>query len=470
MENKKGIVSFVGAGPGDIGLITTKGLECLKQADIILYDRLANPRLLRFAKQSCAFIYCGKLPNRHIMRQENINQSLVQFAKQGKYVVRLKGGDPSVFGRVGEEAEELAASDIPYEIVPGITSSIAAAAYAGIPVTHRNYSNSFTLRTGHACINNEQMNEDKNHTGDTIAYYMGMKKLVENCDELINQGKSLDTKVAIIQWGTLGKQKVVKGTLETIKDIIKKENIGNPAMMIVGDVVALGDSLAWFDNKRFQGKRVVIAKASGSPFDLERYFTELGAEAYSFPVFKKKSKQFSENELETIMNAKKLIFAAPESVEPLFNQLAKANFDIRDLPRNIEYQTVKVKQALAAKGIIAAKAQGSNAGAIVIGPEGYENKEAKLYYSHEWLVDSRFDAINKRLLMEDKWETVIFPNKAAVKCYVEELEKLGVHHLDAIPFAYIGETVKEYAFGLGFNAIDESIQSELERMEWRRGE
>lgn len=467
MKNKKGFISFVGAGPGDIGLITKKGLECLKQADVILYDRLANPRLLRYAKQSCEFIYCGKLPNRHIMRQEKINQSLVQLAKQGKYVVRLKGGDPSVFGRVGEEAEELVASDIPYEIVPGITSSIAAAAYAGIPVTHRNYSNSFTLRTGHACVNNEHLNEDKNHTGDTIAYYMGMKKLVENCDELIRQGKPLDTKVAIIQWGTLGKQKVVKGTLETIKVIIKKENIGNPAMMIVGDVVALSDSLAWFDKKRLSGKRVIIAKATASTFDLERYFTELGAEAYSFPVFKKQSKQFAKNELEAIMNAEKLIFTAPESVELLFNQLAKANFDIRDLSRNIEYLTVKAKQALTAKGIIATKSQGSNEGAIVIGPEGYENKESKLYHSHEWLVDSRFDAINKRLLMEDKWETVIFPNKSAVQCYVEELEKLDIHHLDAIKFAYIGETVKEYAFGLGFNTIDESIQSELERMEWR---
>lgn len=389
--------------------------------------------------------------------------------KTRKIRCSFKGGDPSVFGRVGEEAEELVVSDIPYEIVPGITSSIAAAAYAGIPVTHRRYSNSFTLRTGHACVNNEQMNEDKNHTGDTIAYYMGMKKLVENCDDLINQGKPLDTKVAIIQWGTLGKQKVVKGTLETIKDIIEKENIGNPAMMIVGDVVALSESLAWFEKKRFSGKRVIIAKATASTFGLERYFAELGAEAYSFPLFKKQSNQFTQNELEAIMNAEKLIFAAPESVELLFYELAKANFDIRDLPRNIEYQTEKAKQALAAKGIMAAKAQGSNEGAIIIGPEGYKNKEAKVYYSHEWLVDSRFDAINKRLLMEDKWETVIFPNKAAVKCYVEELEKLDIHHLDAIQFAYIGETVKEYAFGLGFNTVDESIQTELERMEWNGG-
>ena len=139
---------MLGQRLGDLELITQKGLRYDQEADVILYDRLANPRLLREAKDACEFIYCGKLPNKHMMRQEMINEQLVKLAKQGKYVVRLKGGDPSVFGRVGEEAEELVKSGISYEWIPGITSSIAAAAYAGIPVTHRKYSNSFTMRTG----------------------------------------------------------------------------------------------------------------------------------------------------------------------------------------------------------------------------------------------------------------------------------------------------------------------------------
>ncbi|GGP14197.1 uroporphyrinogen-III C-methyltransferase [Oceanobacillus neutriphilus] len=467
METSKGFVSFVGAGPGDTGLVTEKGIQCLKKADIILYDRLANPRLLRNAKDSCEFIYCGKLPERHTMRQEKINKLLVQYASEGCYVVRLKGGDPSVFGRVGEEAEELAAYHIAFEIVPGITSSIAAAAYAGIPVTHRDYSTSLTFRTGHTCESNAALHGDGQLLGDTIAYYMGMKKMLVNCRELIKQGKPADTKVAIIQWGTLGKQKVAEGTLETIQSVIEEGHIESPAMMIVGDVVELRKKLIWFDKKKFSGRRILIAKASGNTFALEDYFTELGAEAYSFPIWKQKVHTFSEEELKAIMKSDRLVFTNVYSVDILFDQFCQAHYDIRNLPRSIVYQTKKTRKALAARGILAVSSQDNDISSITIGSKTDTSHTKETFPTHEWLVDKRFDEINKRMLTEDDWETVIFPNKAAVTSFKEELKKLEMYHLLDIQFAYIGESVKKYAMEQGFSVIDEAVQSELKRMNWR---
>lgn len=467
MEIKKGFVSFVGAGPGDTGLVTRKGMHCLSEADVILYDRLANPRLLRYAKDSCTFIYCGKLPKRHIIRQEKINQLLVKYASKGWYVVRLKGGDPSVFGRVGEEAEELAAADIAFEIVPGITSSIAAAAYAGIPVTHRDYSTSLTLRTGHACVSNAALPADRQQSGDTIAYYMGMEKMLVNCRELIDQGQSTDTKAAIIQWGTLGKQKVVEGTLETIPDIIEKRKIENPAMMIVGNVVELRKTLAWFEKKKFSGRRILVAKASGEAFNLEDYFTELGAEAYSLPNLKLKKYSFTREAVQKMMKAKKWVFTDALSVDLILHQLTQTGYDLRDLPREIEYQTEKIRKALDAKGILAKKTQGSME-AIAIGSKSSGSRAVTKYDTHEWLVDTRFDAVHRRMLTEDEWETVIFPNRAAVTRYMEEWKRLGIEQqISDMSFAYIGDSVKKYAMKLGFSKIDEAVQSELEQMNWR---
>src|SRR6476620_435269 len=217
----KGKVFLVGAGPGDIGLITVKGLEVIKQADVILYDRLANPKLLDFASVDCELIYCGKLPDRHTLRQDGINHLLVEKALEGKRVVRLKGGDPGIFGRVGEEAEALANEQIQYEIVPGISSGIAAPLYAGIPVTHRQFGETFAVVTAH-----DQSKEGKPVLDwkalasgiDTIAFYMGVANLPYICENLMANGKSPDTPVILIQWGTFSRQKMLEGTLATIAD------------------------------------------------------------------------------------------------------------------------------------------------------------------------------------------------------------------------------------------------------------
>lgn len=258
-----GKVYLVGAGPGDPGLITVKGLRCIQEADVILYDRLVNKELLSYAKPGCDLIYCGKLPNYHFMKQETINSFLVKHAQKGKVVTRLKGGDPFVFGRGGEEAETLAKNRIAFEVVPGITSGIAAPAYAGIPVTHRNIASSFAVVTGHRKKGEEEeLKWDSLAKGiDTLAIYMGVGNLPYICEQLTKHGKSMNTPVALVQWGSFENQRTVTGTLETIEEIVRVEEIENPSMIIVGEVVRLRDELKWFE--QLQEEPIELAAISG---------------------------------------------------------------------------------------------------------------------------------------------------------------------------------------------------------------
>lgn len=246
-----GKVYIVGAGPGDVELITVKGLRCIQEADVILYDRLINNELLSYAKPSAKLIFCGKLPNRHAMIQENINLSIVQHASQGKVVTRLKGGDPFVFGRGAEEAEVLAENGIPFEIVPGITSGIAAPAYAGIPVTHRELGSSFAIVTGHMREGkDDSIQWDSLAKGiDTLAIYMGVGNLPYICTQLLKHGKAATTPVALVHMGTYEQQYTVTGTLETIVEVVQKEKVKNPSIILVGEVVKLREKIAWFEEK-----------------------------------------------------------------------------------------------------------------------------------------------------------------------------------------------------------------------------
>ncbi|WHY88493.1 uroporphyrinogen-III C-methyltransferase [Neobacillus novalis] len=243
-----GKVYLVGAGPGDPDLITVKGLRCLEQADVILYDRLVNPELLKHAKKEAQLVYCGKLPHYHTMKQETINSFLVKYAKKGYQVVRLKGGDPFVFGRGGEEAEECVKHDVPFEIIPGITAGIAASAYAGIPVTHRTLSKSFAFITGHQAgdVAAEHQWYHLANGVDTICVYMGVSQLSTIIKQLIRHGKQPQTPIGLVQWGTLSDQRTVTGTLETIEERVKEEGISNPSMIVIGEVVRLHKKLNWF--------------------------------------------------------------------------------------------------------------------------------------------------------------------------------------------------------------------------------
>ena len=252
METRRGKVYFVGAGPGDPDLITVKGLRCIQTSDVIIYDRLANPELLNFALPQAELFYCGKNPKHHMMEQEEINKLLAQKALEGRRVTRLKGGDPCIFGRVAEEAEILTEHGVDFEIVPGITSGIAAPAYAGIPVTMRKVATTFTLVTGHLCQEDTLSLEKWQAlaTGtDTIAFYMGMANIGFLCEELIHYGKNPETPVAVISWGTHPEQRTVTGCLTTIAAKVQCSNIPNPAIILIGEVVRMREKLAWFAEK-----------------------------------------------------------------------------------------------------------------------------------------------------------------------------------------------------------------------------
>lgn len=244
-----GKVYLVGAGPGDPDLITVKGLRCIREADVILYDRLVNSNLLKEARPDAELVFCGKLPKFHTMRQETINHFLVKFARQGKVVTRLKGGDPFIFGRGGEEAQALVNQGIDFEVVPGITAGVAAPAYAGIPVTHRAFSSSVAFVTGHrrADGTDDIPWEHLAKGVDTLAIYMGMSHLPHICRQLIHHGCSPCTPAALVQWGTTEEQRTVTGTLDDIAEKAVRHDIGNPAIIIVGDVVGLRENIRWFD-------------------------------------------------------------------------------------------------------------------------------------------------------------------------------------------------------------------------------
>ncbi|MFA9556518.1 uroporphyrinogen-III C-methyltransferase [Evansella sp. AB-rgal1] len=463
MGTKNGYVSFVGAGPGDMGLVTQKCLDRLNKADVILYDRLANPRLLRHAKDTCEFIYCGKLPDRHTLRQEKINEQIIYHALSGKYVVRLKGGDPSIFGRVGEEAEAVSNYNIPFEIVPGVTSSVAAAAYAGIPVTHRDYSNCFTIRTGHRSDKNCMYDAKSENLGDTIAYYMGVKNIEVNCRQLMDEGKDPDTPVAVIEWATLGKQRVAVATLKTISDTIAKEGIKNPAMTIVGDVVKLRSKLSWFEKQEFFNKKVLIVDDTSTGQEIEAYFSNKGAEAYTIPTILKKELVLSKEKIEEIISSEQLVFSTAETVTSFLQQLVKNDYTTWELPRKLGFVEECASTVLSQVGLKGRKEIESKSSASILQtkPVGsISGGTSNIYYIHELVQDNRFTEVNERMLREEDWNTVIFTTETSVDFYLNERKRLGLEY-QSTPFAYIGESVKEYANARGVLSIDQSIQSEL---------
>lgn len=357
----KGKVYLVGAGPGDPKLITIRGLEAIQKADAIVYDRLASPRLLAHAKPGADKIYVGKLPDRHTMKQEEINQLLVDLALQGKVVTRLKGGDPSIFGRVGEEAELIADHGIAFEIVPGITSAIAVPAYAGIPVTHRDFTPSLAIVTGHespekldSSLNWEQLSTA---TG-TLIFLMGLAKIEHIRNQLVRWGKSADTAVALIRWGTTVKQETLVGTLETIVDQVKQSDFQPPAIIIVGEVVKLRDKLAWFEQKPLFGKRVLITRARSQSSELAERIDELGGEAVEFPVIglqppsDEETLKALDRALGSLAVYDWVLFTSVNGVDYFFRRLQEIGIDIRTMSRaRIAAVGPKTADALKEKGL-----------------------------------------------------------------------------------------------------------------------
>jgi uroporphyrinogen III methyltransferase/synthase len=248
----KAKVYLVGAGPGDPGLITVKGLECIRSAEVIIYDALVDERLLQEAPLSAELVYVGKKHQDHSMEQVDINALLIAKGREGKVVVRLKGGDPFIFGRGGEEVQALAAEGIPFEVVPGVSAGVAVPAYAGIPVTHRGLSSSVALITGHEdpAKGKSSIAWDKVSTGvDTLVVFMGCRNLAQIVDELVRNGRSPSTPVALIQEGTFSHQRTLTGTLESIVALAHANGFRPPTIIVVGEVVRLRETISWLDER-----------------------------------------------------------------------------------------------------------------------------------------------------------------------------------------------------------------------------
>jgi uroporphyrinogen III methyltransferase/synthase len=330
----KGTVYLVGAGPGDAGLLTVRGAELLRRADVVVYDLLVNPALLRLARADAKIISRGK---RTEFSQEQINSLMIEKAREGKTVIRLKGGDPYIFGRGAEEAEALAAAKIPFEVVPGVSSITAVPNYAGIPLTHRDHCSSFTVFTGHENSADAKANlryDEIAKIPGTKVVLMGTEHLGDWTKSLIAQGMPPETPAAVVQSGTLGKQKSVAGTLATIAKLAAAEKILPPALTVIGDVVKLRGKLNWFENLPLFGKRIVVTRSRWQAAKLSQTISELGAEVLEIPAVKgidPENKQGLVDALLSLNSYDWLVFTSVNGVASFFGYFFRRFHDLRDL-------------------------------------------------------------------------------------------------------------------------------------------
>ena len=336
-KQQNGMVYLVGAGPGDPGLLTVKGLECIRNADVIIYDYLAAPALLQHAGEDAELIYVGKKGGDHTLSQEGINELIVEKALQHRVVTRLKGGDPFIFGRGGEEAEVLIDAGIPFEIVPGVTSAIAAPAYAGIPLTHRQYTSTVAFVTGHEDPTKEDSSIDWKSLAcgiGTLVFLMGVKNLPKIVGKLIDNGKSAATPAAVIRWGTTASQQTVSGTLEDIVERVREAGLKAPAIVVVGDVVQLRERMRWFEKRPLLGKRIVVTRARAQASDLIRTLSDLGAQCLEFPtirVLPPDDWQPLDEAIQRLAEYSWLIFTSVNGVRQFFDRLFFLGKDVRAL-------------------------------------------------------------------------------------------------------------------------------------------
>lgn len=334
---RKGKVYIIGVGPGDYKLITLKAVECIKKADVVVYDRLVGSKVPSYAKENAELIYVGKMPDYHAVPQDEINETLIKKALEGKTVARVKGGDPFVFGRGGEEAESLFEMGIEFEIVPGVTSAISVPAYAGIPVTHRDFCSSLHIITGHerpdkvgSLVNYEALAKLEG----TLVFLMGVKNLADIVGSLIRYGKNKSTPAAVIEKGTTAEQRTVTGTLENIESKVSAAGIKSPAVTVVGEVVKLEEKIKWFPKGKLAGKRIVVTRAREQASILVDKLEELGGEVLEFPTIKISEPENFKHFDSILGNIKEfnwVVFTSVNGVKAFFKRTRQNKIDIRSL-------------------------------------------------------------------------------------------------------------------------------------------
>src|ERR1700726_3763106 len=352
-KESKGLCVLAGAGPGDVGLVTLRAKEVLEEAQVVVYDYLCNPEILKWAPVDAEIVFAGKKSGQHTLRQDEINRLLVDRTKEGKRVVRLKGGDPFVFGRGGEEAEALAAAGLAFEIVPGVSSAIAVPAYAGIPLTYRDVASSFTVFTGHedpakeaSAIDFEALVAGKG----TLVMLMGMERLDAIVSQLLANGADLHLPVALIRWGTTGRQETVVGELGSI--VGAADGLQPPAIAIFGHVVELRDKLSWFEQRPLFGRRIVVTRTRKQAGALSAKLRLLGADVYEIPTIRVEPPENLLEFGELVRDAFQyewLIFTSVNGVDAFFDMFYRLYDDARSIG-NVKIAAIGPATALRIKG------------------------------------------------------------------------------------------------------------------------
>jgi uroporphyrinogen III methyltransferase/synthase len=333
----KGFVSLIGAGPGDPGLLTLHGAKVLGAADVVIYDYLANPALLAHARPEAERIYVGKRAGCHTLAQDEINALLVERALAGQRVARLKGGDPFVFGRGGEEALALVAAGVPFEVIPGVTSAVAAPAYAGIPVTHRGLASSFAVVTGHRDPDLDGSAIDWSHLArgvDTLVFLMGVGMLPDIVEKLVAHGRPAQTPVVLVRWGTTPDQQTVSGTLADIVEKVQAAGLKPPAVVVVGAVAVLREQIHWFEDRPLFGQRVLVTRTREQASELSARLRALGAEAVELPTIHIELPEDwtpLDGAIATLSRYDWIVFTSVNGVRFFWKRLAWAGLDARAL-------------------------------------------------------------------------------------------------------------------------------------------
>jgi uroporphyrinogen III methyltransferase/synthase len=351
----KGKVYIIGAGPGDPGLITIRGAQCIREADVIVYDYLVSPEILRRAGEKPRLIYAGKHGGDHTLSQSEINALLIAEAEKGAIVARLKGGDPFIFGRGGEEAEVLGEAGIPFEVVPGVSSAVAVPAYAGIPLTHRNHTVSAAFVTGHEDPTKGKSNIDWPTLAGigTLVFLMGVKNLRTIAENLIRAGKEASTPAALIRWGTTPDQKTLTGSLGDIVQKAEERRFAPPAIFIVGTVAGLRETLNWFETKPLFGRGIVITRPEAQAEEMSELLRRNGARVIPFPVIRiapPESWEELDRALDRLESYRWIIFTSANGVSFFFKRLRERGRDIRDL-KGIRIATIGPATASAVEAL-----------------------------------------------------------------------------------------------------------------------
>ena len=493
---KQGKVYLIGAGPGDMGLVTVRAMELIRTCDTIVYDYLANPRLLEFARPDAEIIYVGKKGGDHTLPQDQINQLLIQKAKDGKHIARLKGGDPYVFGRGGEEAEEIIESGAQFEVVPGVTSGVAGPAYAGIPITHRSCTSTMAFITGHEDPTKDDtaIHWDKIATGiGTLVFYMGVKNLPMISKNLIKNGRDPKTPVALVRWGTTPDQQTWVGTLDTIAEVAARGKVAPPTLIVVGEVVNLRKKLNWFENRPLYGKRIIVTRARAQASGFSGKLEELGATPIEFPTIETvapESWDALDGAVSRMASYDWMIFTSANGVGYLLQRLKETGRDIRDLagPKicAIGSKTAQAVEALGmrvllvpeefrAEGILAAI--GDVKGKKILIPRAKEAREIlpDELQKRGALVDvvAAYRTIRPKtkkdevlaMVREGKIDMVTFASSSTVSNFAEMFQPDELKEIiSRVKAASIGPIISESARKFGFDVAVEPAQFTIEAL------